>query len=110
MQADILTAFLLNLFKKINRVSLQLSNIRISIECMKSAGRVPTGPRSQYGTFQKADIFPAKLCQMIKNRRPDNATPDNHNAIMRIHVSSPIWPQETGCFADSLYFEQASTQ
>ena len=61
MHANRLAAFLFNFAEKVNRVGLQRRNVRIGIQRMDTARRMPARPSRQDRPFDQRDIRPTHL-------------------------------------------------
>ena len=85
MQADILTAFFLDLRQKVDRIGLQRCDIRVCVERVNTPGRMPAGPCGQNRAFDKTYVFPAHFRQVIENGRSDDAATDHNNPVIRLH-------------------------
>ena len=53
----------------------------VGVEGVKAAGGVPRRARGQDRALDQRHVAPAKFRQMVKNRGPDDASPDNDGAI-----------------------------
>ena len=85
MQAASDAGFFFDLFIKLNGILLELSDIRIAIQRMEAASRVPRGTGGQFRTFDQHDIGPARFGEMIKNRTADDAAANYHYFCTRLH-------------------------
>ena len=85
MQADILAGILLDLLVELDRVFLQLGNVRITIDRVHAARRMPGGAGGQLRTLQKHHIGPAELGQVVQDRTPDDTPADDDDTRMALH-------------------------
>ena len=86
VHADWLAGFGLDLLQKVDRIGLEERHIRVGVESVKAAGRVPGGASGQDGALHQRDVGPPKFGQMVKNGSPDDPSADHDDAIMRIHL------------------------
>ena len=95
VHADRLTRLRLDLPEEVDRVGLKDRHVRVGVERVKAARRVPRGAGGQDRAFDQGDVRPAELGKMVKNRSADDAAPNHDGAIMRFHGSpgKPPVPQ-----------------
>ena len=88
MHADRLTRFLLDLLEEVDRVGLQNGHVRIGVQRVKAARRMPGRPRGQDGALDQGDVGPAQLGKMVNDGGADDAPSDHRNPIVRLHAVS----------------------
>ena len=74
-----------------DRVALQRGHVRIAIQRMKAARRVPGGSARQFRAFHQHHVRPAELGQVIKHRAADDAAPDHAYPSARLHRCLSQW-------------------
>jgi hypothetical protein len=90
VQTDVLAGIVLDFLVELDRVFLQLGDVRIAIDGVHAAGRVPGGAGCEFRTLQKRHIGPAEFRQVIKDRTTDDAAADNDDPGMAFHGYSPV--------------------
>ncbi len=90
METGRLAGNFLDLFIQINGIGLQLRDLRVAIDGVKTARRMPGRPGCQFRPFDQNHIFPTQLGQMIQYRTPNNPAPDYHRLCMRLHMTNPF--------------------
>ena len=75
----------LDLLVKVDGVGLELGDVRIAVDRVHAAGRVPGRARGQLRALDQHHVAPAGLRQMIKDARADDAPSDDHDAGMGLH-------------------------
>ncbi len=75
MQADLLAGELFDLAVKLDRVSLQLGNIRVAVQRMKPARRMPRRAGRQFRTFDQHHVLPGALARWNKTEQPTTPPP-----------------------------------
>ena len=68
-----------------NRIALELGDIRIAIQRVETARRMPCRAMGQLLALNKHDIFPARFGEMVENRSANNAAPNDDNTGMGFH-------------------------
>ncbi len=77
---------LLDLLVELHRVLLHLGDVRIAVEGVEAARRMPGGAGGQHVALQQADVGPAALCKVVENRAADYAAADDNRAILFAHA------------------------
>ena len=91
-------------------VALQLGDVRIAVQRVEPARRVPGRPRRQPRPLDQHHVLPARLGEMIQHRTANNAAADDRNAGVGFHVgglrgrvievvAAPTHPAGWGCQA-----------
>jgi hypothetical protein len=75
----------LDLLVQVDGVGLELGDVRVAVDGMHAAGRVPGRARGQLRALDQHDVAPAGLRQVIEHARADDAPSDDHDAGMGIH-------------------------
>ena len=89
MRAAGLAGNRLDFLIKLDGILLEFGDIRITIDRVDTARRVPGGTGGQLGPLKQHNILPAGFCQVIQNTGTDN-TAANHNYLsMSLHRDSP---------------------
>ncbi len=68
-----------------DRIPLQRRHIGVAIQRVKSARRVPCGPRCQFGPLDKNHVRPPQLGQVVEHRNAHNPATNHHHARLRFH-------------------------
>ena len=89
MHTGRLPRHLFDLLIQFDRILLQLGHVRVAIDRVHPAGRVPRRARGQLFALQQHHIGPAFARKMIQHRTADNAATNNHNFGMRFHRDRP---------------------
>ena len=77
-KSRLLAGDFLNLLIEVNGVLLQLSDVRVAVDCVHAAGRVPCGPGRQLVAFQQHRVLPTKFGQVIQDGATDNAAANDY--------------------------------
>ncbi len=85
---DRVARFRFDLLEQIDRVGLKDRHVRIGVERMESARRVPRGAGGQNGALHQRNIGPVQFRKMVKNRGADDPAPNDHSAVVRFHARS----------------------
>ncbi len=75
----------LDLLIEPDRVGLQLGDVRVGVEGVKAAGRVPGGARCKLAPLDQHHVFPAGLGEMVENRAADDAATDHRDLCVGFH-------------------------
>ena len=75
---------------ELDRVLLQLGDIRVAIDGVHASCGVPSGAGGQFGSLDKQHVLPAGLRQVIQNTDAHDAPADHHRLRMFLHCSIPI--------------------
>jgi hypothetical protein len=85
VEPDILAGFLLDLGQKIDRIGLQRRHVRVGVQGMDTARRMPGRARRQHAALHQRHVGPAEFGQVIQHRGADHAAPDDHDTILGFH-------------------------
>ena len=85
MHAGRLTGNLLDLLVEIDGVFLQLGDVRIAVQCVHAARRMPGRARCQLAALHQNHVFPAQFGQVVENATANDAPADNNDLRMRFH-------------------------
>ena len=99
VNATVPTGHLLDLFVELDRVLLQLGDVRVTVERVHATGRMPGRSGGQFSALQQDNICPTVLRQVIENRRPHDAAADHYNLCTRLHGESVITAAISGRIA-----------
>ena len=72
-----------------NRVGLELGDVRIAVQRVEPARRVPGRPARQLRALDQHHVGPAGLGQVVEHRAADDAAADHHHPRLRLHGASP---------------------
>ena len=75
---------------KLDRVLMDMSRRKRHVEQRQQPRRMPGRARGQLVPLQQHHIIPARLRQMISNRRANRAAPDNQCFDLRFHLPIPL--------------------
>ena len=67
MERDVLPGQLFNFLVKVDRILLQLGDIRVAIDGVHATGGVPGGPGCEFRALEHDNIRPAELREMIQH-------------------------------------------
>ena len=73
----VLAGFLLDLLVQLDRVLLEPRHVRVAVEGVHAAGRVPRGAGGQLAPLEQDDVGPAGLRQVIQHAGADDAPTDD---------------------------------
>ncbi len=76
---------LLDFAIEIDGVFLEFGDVRIAVDRVAPARRVPGGAGGQLGSFQQQHVGPAALGEVVEDRTPDDAAADDHNPCRIAH-------------------------
>ena len=88
MQPATLPGDLLELIVQTDRVALQLGHVRIAVQRVETARRVPGRSRRQPRALNQHDVFPACLGEMVQHRTADDAAADDRDLGVGFHGDS----------------------
>ena len=77
VDSAVLTGLGLDLLVQVDRVLLQASDVRVTVEGVHSTGRVPRRAGGQLLAFEQNDIDPAGLGQVVEHAGPDDTAADD---------------------------------
>ena len=80
----------LELLVQVDRVLLQLGDIRIAVDGVHAAGGVPGGAAGELPTLEQQYILPAGLGEVIQDADAHHAAPDHHHPCVALHRASVI--------------------
>ena len=80
---------LLDLLVEVDRVLLEARDVRVAVERVHAAGRVPGGAGRELATLEQDDVLPARLRQVVEDARPDDATTDDDGLELVLHPLGP---------------------
>src|SRR3984957_1861496 len=75
----------LDLAIQVNRIFLQPRDIRLAVEGVHPARRMPGGTRGQFALFDEHDVGPADLGQVIERACARHAATDDDGSSGRLH-------------------------
>ena len=81
---------LLDLLVEVDRVLLEPRDVRVAVEGVHAAGRVPRGTGGQLAALEQDDILPAGLRQVVQDARADDAAADDDSLELVLHRSAPL--------------------
>ena len=81
---------LLDLLVEVDRVLLEARDVRVAVEGVHAAGRVPRRACGELAAFEKHDILPARLRQVVQDARADDSTADDDSLELVLHRSAPL--------------------
>ncbi len=90
VQPDGLAGDLLDLLVEVDGVLLQLGDVRVAVDGVHAASRVPGGARCQLEALQQHDIPPALFRQVVEDAGADDTTADDDDLSMRFHGRFPV--------------------
>ncbi len=73
---------------QLDRVLLEPRHVRVAVERVHAAGRVPGGTGSQLAPLQQHDVGPAGLGQVVQHAGADHASTDDDDLGVLLHVPS----------------------
>ena len=76
----------LDLLVQVDRVLLQLGDVRVAVDRVHAAGGVPGGARREFRAFDQQDVLPAGLGEVIQHARADDAATDHRHLHMIPHA------------------------
>ena len=85
VDAAVLARDLFDLLVQLDRVLLQLGDVRVAVERVHATGRVPGGAGGELGALEQDDVGPTVLREVIEDRGPDHAAADDHYLGVRLH-------------------------
>ena len=88
VQPDILARFRPDLAQQVDGVGLERRHVRVGVERMDAAGRVPGRSGGEHRAFDQRNVGPAELRQMVEDRGADHAAADDHDPIL-VHRFAP---------------------
>jgi len=92
MQAAGLAGDPLELVVQADGIALEFGDVRVAVQRVKPACRVPGGARRELITLDQYDVLPPRLRQMIENAAPDDAAADDDHLCVRSHAISCRFP------------------
>ncbi len=93
VQADGLAGLALDLREQVDGVGLQPRHVRVRVERVDAARRVPGRPGGQYRSLDQAHVTPAVTRQVIEHRSADHAAADYCHAKM-LHTANLVLVKE----------------
>ena len=81
---------LLDFLVELDGVLLQLRDVRIAVDRVHAAGRVPGRARRQLRALHQQHVFPARLGQVIEDAGADDAAADHHHLCVTFIGCSSI--------------------
>ena len=88
VQAARLPRDALELLIEVDRVLLQLGDVRVTVDRMHAARGMPGRPRGEFGALDEQDVFPSCLGQVIGHARAHHAAANDHHAGFATHIGS----------------------
>ena len=88
VHSDRLARLRLDVLEEVDRVGLQDRHVRIGVQGVESARRVPGRTGGEHGALHEHDVCPAEFRKMVKNGGSNDAAPDDDHPVMRIHPST----------------------
>ena len=85
VHSDRLTRLLLDFAEKVDRIGLQHGHVRVRVQRMESAGRMPGRARRQNRSFNQRDVAPTKFGEMIEHGSAHDAAADDNCPVVRFH-------------------------
>ena len=76
---------LFQLLVKPDRIPLQSGHVGIAVQCVKSAGGMPSGARCKLRALQQHHVRPSQFGEVIQNGASDDASADDCNAGSGFH-------------------------
>ena len=76
---------LLELVIKRDCVALQLGHVRIAVQRVEAARRMPGGSRGEDVALDQHHVLPARLGEMIEHRTADDTAADHHHTSLGLH-------------------------
>jgi hypothetical protein len=90
MQAAGLAGDFFQLLVKAHGVALQHGHVRVAVERMKAARRMPGGAGRELVALEQQHVLPALLGQVVEHRAAHHAAADHHHARTRLHRPFPL--------------------
>ena len=90
MHAAGLTGDALELLVEVDRVLLQLRDVRVTVDGVHAAGGMPGGAAGELAALEQQHVLPARLGQVIQHARADHAATDHHHPGIALHVCSGV--------------------
>ena len=81
---------LLDLLVEVDGVLLEPRDVRVAVQGVHAAGRVPGGTGGELATLEEDDVLPAGLGQVVQDARPDDAAADDDGLELVLHR----WPSQ----------------
>ena len=81
---------LLDLLVELDRVLLQLRDVRVAVDRVHAARRVPGRARGQLGALDQHHVLPARLGQVVEHARAHHATADHRHLHVRPHTDPRV--------------------
>ena len=82
VQPDVLAGLLLDLRQQIDGVRLQRGHVRVRVERVHAARRVPRRARREHRAFHQRHVGPAELGEVVEHRRADHAAADDDDPVV----------------------------
>ena len=86
VKAGRLARQLLDLPVDLDRVLLELGDVRVAVDGVHPPGCVPGGTGGELGALDEHHVRPAELGEMVEDGAADHAAPDHDHARVRLHV------------------------
>ena len=90
MDRAVLAADPLDLLVQLDGVLLELRDVRVAIERVHPAGRVPRRAGRQLAPLEQHDVGPARLGQVVQHAGADDAPTDDDDLRRRLHLDIPL--------------------
>ena len=89
VHAAALAGYLLDFLVQVDRVLLQLGDVRVAVDRVHAACRVPRRARRQLRTLDQHYVLPAGLGQVVEHTGSDHAAADDRHPGLRSHHPAP---------------------
>src|SRR5271166_3410282 len=96
-------AFRFDFLQEVDRIGLKDRHAGIGVESVKATGGVPRQACGQDRTLHQHNVAPSEFRQMVEHRRPDDASANNNDTIMR------FMPGPLNRMANSFVLPKSST-
>ena len=88
VDAAVLAGDPLDLLVQLDRVLLELGDVRVAVERVHPAGRVPGRAGGQLAPLEQHDVGPARLRQVVEHAGADDAPADDDDLGLCLHERS----------------------
>ncbi len=79
----------LDLVVELDGVALQGGDVRIAVEGVHTAGRVPSGPVGQLAALHHHHVGPAGECEVVEHRGAHHSPANHDDLCLCLHVAPP---------------------
>ena len=81
---------LLDLLIKVDRVLLELGDVRIAVDRVHASGRMPGRPRREFVAFEQHRVGPAELGEVVEDGAADDSAADDDSTCSGLHGSKMV--------------------